>query len=245
MLKRLISTLSIGENFSKRTYLQENQISISPWHDIPLYKNDSKFILPSVIEISRDSKAKFEVSLKEEFNPLKQDTKKNPETGKVELRYYAKFPLFNYGMLPQTWENPFVKDEKLGLLGDGDPLDTLDIGNPVVESGTLIQVKILGSLCLVDQGELDWKILCINTADPLYSQINEPSEIENYFPGRVQAIIEWLENIKVFDGKPKNKVIGPPVSSIETLKIIESAHLEYKDLKNHKYPESKAWLGNS
>ena len=245
MLKRVISTLTIGEDFSKRIYLQLNRKNISPWHSIPLYTNDSKFILPSVIEIPRDAKAKFEVSLKEEFNPLKQDTKKNRETGKVELRYYAKYPLFNYGMLPQTWENPFVKDHKHQLFGDGDPLDTLDLGNPVVESGALIQVKILGSLCLVDQGELDWKILCINTADPIHTHINDPTELETHFPGRLQAIIDWLENIKVFEGKPKNRVIGPPVPPTETLKIIESAHSDYQDLINHKYPEANAWLANS
>jgi inorganic pyrophosphatase len=42
-----------------------------------------------------------------------QDTKKNIFTKKLELRYYAHFPLFNYGFLPRTWEQNLVK-EKLG-----------------------------------------------------------------------------------------------------------------------------------
>lgn len=33
-----------------------------------------------------------------------QDTRKNIYTGQKQLRYYAQFPLFNYGFIPQTWE---------------------------------------------------------------------------------------------------------------------------------------------
>lgn len=243
MLKRLISTISEGQDFSKRIFLQNQGKRISPWHDIPLYSSTTNLILPSVIEICRESKAKFEVNLKEEYNPIKQDTKKNKDTGKVELRNYAIYPLFNYGMLPQTWENPFEKDEKYGLVGDGDPLDTLDIGSEAVNIGTIIQVKVLGALCLIDQGELDWKILCINTSDPRHKELKTQIDIERLFPGKINAIVEWLENIKVYDGKPKNKVLGSLVSSAETLKIIDSAHNTYKELKNNKYPEAKVWLG--
>jgi hypothetical protein len=32
-----------------------------------------------------------------------QDTKKNVFSKELELRYYAQFPLFNYGFIPQTW----------------------------------------------------------------------------------------------------------------------------------------------
>lgn len=43
-----------------------------------------------------------------------QDTRKNLFTKQEELRYYAQFPLFNYGFIPQTWEQNIVKDS-LGL----------------------------------------------------------------------------------------------------------------------------------
>lgn len=29
-------------------------------------------------------------------------------------------------------------------------------------TGEIKSIKVLGSLCLIDQGELDWKILCMN-----------------------------------------------------------------------------------
>ena len=42
----------------------------------------------------------MELATDEEFNPIKQDLWKNWITGEKELRYYAKFTLFNYGFLP-------------------------------------------------------------------------------------------------------------------------------------------------
>lgn len=42
----------------------------------------------------------MEVVTTEEFNPVKHDTVKNKQTGERELRYYAKEPPFNYGMIP-------------------------------------------------------------------------------------------------------------------------------------------------
>ena len=45
---------------------------------------------------------------KEESNPLKQDIKKD------KLRFYPYNIHWNYGMLPQTWEDPEKKNEELG-----------------------------------------------------------------------------------------------------------------------------------
>ena len=45
---------------------------------------------------------------KEESNPLKQDIKKD------KLRFYPYNIHWNYGMLPQTWEDPEHKSEELG-----------------------------------------------------------------------------------------------------------------------------------
>jgi inorganic pyrophosphatase len=41
---------------------------------------------------------------------MMQDTRNNLFDKKLELRYYAQFPLFNYGFIPQTWEQNIRKD---------------------------------------------------------------------------------------------------------------------------------------
>jgi len=74
-----------------------------------------------VVEIPRGANAKLEISRDEPLNPIKQDVKVRSNTkapsATVELIYYFqngklryvhdKYP-FNYGALPQTWENPTV-----------------------------------------------------------------------------------------------------------------------------------------
>jgi inorganic pyrophosphatase len=54
-------------------------------------------------EIPKMSKAKMEVMTKEPLNPIAQDTKKG------KLRDYHGPIFWNYGCLPQTWEDPSVR----------------------------------------------------------------------------------------------------------------------------------------
>ncbi len=62
-----------------------------------------------------NSKAKMELNTEETKNPIMQDTIINQETKEKELRFYAKLPLFNYGLLPQTWEDSSQIDQIIGL----------------------------------------------------------------------------------------------------------------------------------
>ena len=53
-----------------------------------------------VVEIPKMTKAKMEVATKEANNPIAQDIKKG------NLRDYHGPIFWNYGCLPQTWEDP-------------------------------------------------------------------------------------------------------------------------------------------
>lgn len=44
------------------------------------------------------------------MHPIMQDTRKNIFTKQLQLRFYNQFPLFNYGYIPQTWEQNIEKD---------------------------------------------------------------------------------------------------------------------------------------
>ena len=52
----------------------------------------------------------------------------------------------------KTWENPNVVDERTGCKGDNDPIDVCEIGHRVAKRGDVIQVKILGTIALIDEG---------------------------------------------------------------------------------------------
>ncbi|KAL6580885.1 Soluble inorganic pyrophosphatase 6, chloroplastic [Orobanche minor] len=102
-------------------FLDNSWKKISPWHDVPLQLGDSIFNF--IVEIPKESSAKMEVATDELFTPIKQDTKKG------KLRYYPYNINWNYGLLPQTWEDPsFANDEVEGAFGDNDPVDVVEIG---------------------------------------------------------------------------------------------------------------------
>ena len=42
----------------------------------------------------------------------------------------------------------------------------------VHERGAVIQVKVLGTMLLIDEGETDWKIIAIDVTDPLANKLN-------------------------------------------------------------------------
>ena len=44
-------------------------------------------------------------------------------------------------------------------------------GSKVHPRGSVVQVKVLGALALIDEGETDWKILTIDITDSLANDI--------------------------------------------------------------------------
>ncbi|XP_036405729.1 inorganic pyrophosphatase-like [Megalops cyprinoides] len=177
---------------------------ISPFHDIPIYADEAQNIFHAVIEVPRWTNAKMEIATKDPLNPLKQDVKKG------NLRYVANvFPhkgyIWNYGAIPQTWEDPGHTDEDTGCCGDNDPIDICDIGNKVCLRGEVIKVKVLGVLALVDEGETDWKVIVINMEDPEAKDFNNIEDVRRLKPGYLKATVDWFKRYKVPDGKPENE----------------------------------------
>ncbi len=69
-------------------------------------------------------------------------------------------------------EDPSEKDAVTGSLGDGDPIDIVEIGQRSCDIGDIRQVKVLGALAMIDQGETDWKVIAIDITDPRAAAIN-------------------------------------------------------------------------
>ena len=46
----------------------------------------------------------------------------------------------------QTWENPDLDDPIIKLSGDNDPLDVVELGDPI-PYGSIVPVRILGARC--------------------------------------------------------------------------------------------------
>lgn len=218
---------------------------ISPFHDIPLIaeseqdgdvpakkpKSESKVLYNMVVEVPRWSNAKMEIATKEPLNPIKQDVKKG------KLRYVANiFPhkgyIWNYGALPQTWEDPSHKDTETSCCGDNDPIDVCDIGTLVCSPGQVIQVKVLGILAMIDEGEMDWKVIAINANDPDAENLNCIEDVRKSRPGHLEATVEWFRKYKVPDGKPENQFgfNGEFKDKDFAVEIIKSTHEHWRAL---------------
>jgi 3'-phosphoadenosine 5'-phosphosulfate synthase len=202
---------------------------ISPWHDIPLMAEEGSGLYNFVVEIPMYTTAKMEVQKAAPFNPIMQDESKGLP------RYYTYgTPLFNYGLLPQTWEDPDVKDAE-GNGGDNDPLDVMEIGSQVLPMGSVVPVKVLGSLELIDEGETDHKIIVIRSTDKHFDRIHSVYDLDKYKPGVIDKLVDWLKNYKTSDGKPVNRLAqDEPTSAAEAMDIIEQVSDFYDDLVSGK-----------
>lgn len=48
--------------------------------------------------------------------------------------------------------------------------------------GEILKVKPLAALAMLDEGELDWKIVAISLDDPRASLVNDVDDVERHFP---------------------------------------------------------------
>jgi len=204
---------------------------VSPFHDIPLFANQEEKIFNMVVEVPRWTNAKMEVDTKSCMNPIKQDVKKG------KLRFVKNcFPhhgyIWNYGCLPQTWEDPGHTDEHTKQAGDNDPLDVCEIGYRVAARGSVIQVKVLGIMALIDEGETDWKVIVIDVTDPLADKLNDIEDVEKVMPGFIKATNEWFRIYKMPDGKPENQFAfnGEAKNAAFALDIIDQTHKQWQKL---------------
>jgi inorganic pyrophosphatase len=175
----------------------------------------------------------MEVNLDEEKNPMKQDVK----NGELRVIKYGKSK-WNYGMLPQTWEDSNATLSGTNFKGDGDPLDVVEIGGEKLTRGTVAPVRVLGAIALIDEGELDWKVVAIALSDPNASKLNDIGDVERVLPGKLDAIVEWYRNYKTVDGKGVNQFAfdGKFINRVEALKVIEHCNKAWKKSKKPKAP---------
>lgn len=206
---------------------------VSPFHDIPLHANAEKTVFHMVVEVPRWTNAKMEIATGEKLNPIKQDVKKG------KLRYVHNcFPhhgyIWNYGALPQTWEDPAHVDEHTSCKGDNDPIDACEIGHKVHKRGAVIQVKVLGTLALIDEGETDWKMIVIDVTDPLAAELNDISDVEKHMPGFLKATQEWFRIYKIPAGKPENQFAfnGEAKDRDFALNVVNQTHEQWQRLVN-------------
>eukprot|EP00199_Chlamydomonas_sp_CCMP681_P006806 CAMPEP_0119105422 /NCGR_PEP_ID=MMETSP1180-20130426/3377_1 /TAXON_ID=3052 ORGANISM="Chlamydomonas cf sp, Strain CCMP681" /NCGR_SAMPLE_ID=MMETSP1180 /ASSEMBLY_ACC=CAM_ASM_000741 /LENGTH=278 /DNA_ID=CAMNT_0007090463 /DNA_START=44 /DNA_END=880 /DNA_ORIENTATION=+ len=214
------------DSLEYRIFFNAGAKLVSPWHEVPLYAEDGN--LHYINEIPKETSAKMEVATDEVGNPIKQDIKKG------KLRFYPYNINWNYGMLPQTWEDPAKTDPTLNVQGDNDPVDVVEIGSVAHKSGGVYKVKPLGVYAMIDDGELDWKVIAISVDDPKAALVNDVADVEKHFPGELEKVLTWFRDYKIPDGKGANK-FGYDNKCLDkafTMNVIKETHEAYVHLKS-------------
>lgn len=146
-----------------------------PWHEVP---NGAKApnIVNAIIEISKGSRAKYEVD--KESGLLRLD----------RVLFSAVYYPANYGFIPQTFA------------GDNDPLDILVLSQIEIEPLCIVEAKVIGVLRMSDNNEIDDKIIAVANRDMSVAHINEISELPEFFLKELRNFFEEyskLENNEV------------------------------------------------
>ncbi|MDR5867692.1 inorganic diphosphatase [Halomonas koreensis] len=140
----------------------------------------------AIIEIPAGTSAKWEVS--------KDDPKAvywEYEDGEPRVVNYLGYP-GNYGAIPGT-----ALPEELG--GDGDPLDVIVLGQ-AAPRGEVVDVRVIGVLKMLDDGEQDDKLIAVLAQDSPLSHLETLEQLDREFPGVSQIIDLWFANYKGPDG---------------------------------------------
>jgi len=96
---------------------------------------------------------------------------------------------------------------------------------------------------MIDDGELDWKVIAINSEDALASQLNDVGDVEAKCPGTLSGIREWFRWYKTPDDKPLN-AFGFDEKFLDkktALEVIHETHEYWVNLKSGTTSKGKLW----
>ena len=169
-----------------------------PWHDI-FFGDESPQIVQAIIEISRGSKAKYEVD--KESGLLKLD----------RVLHAAFYYPINYGFIPKTYA------------GDNDPLDILVLSQIDFEPLSIVTAKVIGVMRMIDKG-IDDKIIAVCQNDISVSHINSLEELPPHLMSEIKHFFEQYKKLEQTTVK-----VDEFYGKEKAYEIINESILDYKN----------------
>jgi len=168
-------------NWKSYIELAADNIPQSYWHDVPMFFDEKAKIYNMIVEIPRGDSMKTRMNLGEDMNPIfvAVNSDKLPENENVDY-------IHNFGKIPQTYNN-VSEDQLAKMIGNGRPLDVVEISEFTHAVGDIVQVKILGVLGVVEDNAVNWKLIAFDTKSASASEINNLEDVERLFPDLLQA----------------------------------------------------------
>ena len=171
---------------------------LHPWHGAD-YGDEAPQLVKAVIEIPQGSHTKYEVDKK---------------TGllKLDRIIYSSFHYpVNYGFIPQT------------LGQDNDPLDILVMCSESIQPLCLVEATVIGNMQMIDNGEIDDKIIAVATKDPGINFYSDVDQLPKHF---IAVLRNFFEQYKVLENKKVE--IDEFQNKEAAYKVIEEAVELYK-----------------
>ena len=121
------------------------------------------------------------------------------KTGFIVADRFQSMPVAypaNYGSLTQS------------LGGDNDPLDVIFYTRAPLQPGTLIKLRAIGVLKMIDGGEVDDKIVAVPTSkiDPTWDDVKSISDLPKIEQERLEAFFRVYKQLP--DGRKKVELKG-------------------------------------
>lgn len=142
-----------------------------PWHDVPIgSKAPEEFQV--IVEIPEGSKVKYEL---------------DKDTGMLlvdRILYSSVVYPANYGFIPQT------------LGDDDDPLDMVVLMQEPVQPLSVLRVKPIGMMPMIDDGESDEKIICVHLEDPAYNGYDHYEQLPEHVTEEMQRFFEDYKKLE-------------------------------------------------
>ena len=172
-----------------------------PLHDIPV-PDAIGDVFPSVIEIPKGSKLKYEI---------------DKRTGLLMLDrvlYSSVHYPANYGFIPQSHAD------------DGDPLDVLVLMQEPVVPLTIVRARAIGGFGMRDDKGIDDKIVAVSVRDPAFADYTDKSQLPKHI---LRQVRQFFEEYKALEHK--EVVVEDMLGPTEAIHIIRGALDLYRRLR--------------
>lgn len=187
-----------------------------PWHGLEI-GDKSPQIVSAYIEITPFDYMKYEIDKTTGY--LRID---RPQRG-------SSLPPALYGFIPRTYCDHHVASLSQGASkGDGDPLDICVVSErPINRSEIVVTARVVGGFDISDRGEADDKIVAVLDNDPVYSQVQDISDLPSVV---VERLNHYFSTYKLVPGKEAILKIERTYGRDHAYQVISAAIEDYNEI---------------
>jgi inorganic pyrophosphatase len=163
------------------------------------------------------------------FDVIKYELDKDSGLLKVDRpQQSSSSPPTLYGLIPRTFCGPGVAAlSSTADIADGDPLDICVFSErPINNSDIILPARVIGGIKMIDNGEVDDKIVAVLANDPMYREVTELSSLPDPLLHRLE---HYFLTYKQVPGKDLKVSIEGHYGLTAAHEVVSAAMADYRD----------------